>query len=452
MFCKIPPFFPNLSNKYFVLNIIIRVKEFLLPVVFLFLFLNQTTAQDTIRVMQYNLLFYGLYTDFCTAGNNNTDDKDEYLRTILGHFQPDIFTVNELGRGAHNLTRIRDNVLNIGDVDYFEYATYTNTGNGWFANGLFYDSRKFGLYNEVIINTLVRDINLYTLYYKSEDLELIGDTVFLTLIVAHLKAGQSASDQQTRTTMVTNVMNYLDANNYSGNIMFMGDFNMKSSVEFAYQLMVNNTNENIRFHDPIDITGQWGNNPDMAPYHTQSPRTGSHPCFVTGGLDDRYDFILATRSIMEGLRGFQYIEDSYTAIGQDGNRFNQSLINPQNLSQPPEIINALYNMSDHLPVMLDMVSVELINSTYNMFSDETHFTFNNPVKDILSINPGIKQSIGLKIGIYSVTGHQVANYSYPHYSDGETIQIDLSHLRQGVYILRMETSDGYVFSGKIIKI
>jgi endonuclease/exonuclease/phosphatase family metal-dependent hydrolase len=433
--------------------LVTSIRHFLLlPVFVLVLFLTQAVGQDTIRVMQYNLLFYGLYTDFCTEENNNTDDKDEYLRTILGYFQPDIFTVNELGRGAHNLTRIRDNVLNIDGVDYFEHATYTNTGNGWFANGLFYDSRKFGLHNEVIVSTLLRDINLYTLYYKSDDLEFTGDTVFLTLIVAHLKAGQSVSDQQMRTTMVSNVMNYLDANNYTGNIMFMGDFNMKSSFELAYQLMVNNTNEKIRFHDPINVTGQWGNNPDMAPYHTQSPRTGSHPCFVTGGLDDRYDFILATRSIMEGLRGLQYLEDSYVAIGQDGIRYNQSLINPPNLSQPPEIIDALYNMSDHLPVMLDMVSVELINSTDNPFSYEAYFTFNNPVKDILIINPDIKQGTALNIDIYSVTGHHVANYSYLDYSIGESKSIDLSHLNQGVYILRMETSDGYVFSGKIIKI
>jgi len=429
------------------------IRHFLvLPVFILFLFLNQANGQDTIRVMQYNLLFYGLYTDFCTEQNNNNDDKDEYLRTILGHFQPDIFTVNELGRGAHNLTRIRDQVLNTGDVDYFEHATYTNTGNGWFANGLFYNSRKLGLYDEVIVSTLLRDINLYTLYYKSDDLEFTGDTVFITLIVAHLKAGQTTSDQQMRTTMVSNVMNYLDASNYSGNIMFMGDFNMKSSFEQAFQIMVNNVNPEIRFYDPIDITGVWGNNSEMAPYHTQSPRTGSHPCFVTGGLDDRYDFILTSRSIMEGLNGFQYVENSYTAIGQDGNRFNQSLINPPNYSQPPEIIDALYNMSDHLPVMLDMVSVELVNSINYQFPEKIHITWNNPVSDILSIDLGIKHGIRFNIDIFSISGVKVENYSSRYHSEGELIKLDLSHLAQGVYILRIVSQDGYTFSGKVVKV
>ena len=423
----------------------------MLPIFVLVLLSNQVSGQDTIRVMQYNLLFYGLYTDFCTEQNNNTDDKDEYLRTILGYFQPDIFAVNELGRGAHNLTRIRDNVLNTGDVDYFEHAAYTNTGNGWFANGLFYDSRKFGLYDEVIVNTELRDINLYTLYYKSDDLELTGDTVFLTLIVAHLKAGQSATDQQTRTTMVSNAMSYLDANNYSGNIMFLGDFNMKSSFELAYQIIVNNTNENIRFHDPINITGQWGNNPDMALYHTQSPRTGSHPCFVTGGLDDRYDFILANRPIMEGLNGFKYLEESYTAIGQDGNRFNQSLINPPNYSQPPEIIAALYNMSDHLPVMLDMVEVELVSSTNNHFY-QLKVNYSNPVKDILKVYLDEITATGLNISIYSMTGNKVYDYSNYQRSESEHLHIDLSYLTPGIYVIRFITQDGAYYSGKIVKI
>ncbi|MFN2395491.1 MAG: hypothetical protein ABR597_07360, partial [Bacteroidales bacterium] len=273
------------------MNIHIRLRLFLIPILFagLLLLVKIAQSQDTIRVMQYNLLFYGLNTDFCTENNNNIDDKDEYLRTILGHFQPEIFAVNELGGGAQNLTRIRDSVLNADGVDYFEHATYTNTGNGWFANGLFYDSRKFGLYDEVIVNTLVRDINLYTLFYKSEDLEFTQDTVFITVLVTHLKAGQETEDQQTRTTMVNNAMNYLNSNNYSGNLLFIGDFNMRSSFEQAYQILVNNANPEIRFYDPLNAPGVWGNNSDMAPHHTQSPRTGSHPCFVTGGLDDRYD-------------------------------------------------------------------------------------------------------------------------------------------------------------------
>ncbi|MCD4723670.1 MAG: hypothetical protein K8R63_02420, partial [Bacteroidales bacterium] len=64
---------------------------------FLFLFsLNFLTAQDTLKVMHYNLLYYGQNTGFCNITNNNPDLKDAYLRTILGYVKPDIFTVNEM--------------------------------------------------------------------------------------------------------------------------------------------------------------------------------------------------------------------------------------------------------------------------------------------------------------------------------------------------------------------
>lgn len=406
-------------------------------------------AQDTIRVMQYNLLFYGLYTDFCTESNNNREQKDAYLRTIINHFQPDIFTVNELGRGAHNLTLLRDNVLNIDGTDYFDYAKYTNTGNGWFANGLFFDTRKFGLVDEVIVNTLLRDINLYRLYYRAPDLHLTGDTVFLTCIVAHLKAGQTASDQQTRTEMVTNVMNYLNQNNYSGNILFMGDFNMRSSYEQAFQLMVNHPNPDIRFNDPIDVVGIWGRNSAMAPYHTQSPRTGSHPCFVTGGLDDRYDFILATQPVMEGSEGFLYLEGTYKAMGQDGLRYNQSLINPPNNSEPPEVIEALYGMSDHLPVVMKMVTTDLASSFVSFMSEVPTIRHNNPVKDSFTLHLNGTPKGTAVIEISSLTGavRYVRNLLLTE--SHQEVLIPIEKINSGFYLLRVTFDSGFSYTSKV---
>ena len=57
-------------------------------------------AQDTLTVMQYNLLYYGNYNTgyaSCFETNNNTQLKDECIRTILNYIKPDILTVNEFG-------------------------------------------------------------------------------------------------------------------------------------------------------------------------------------------------------------------------------------------------------------------------------------------------------------------------------------------------------------------
>ena len=57
-------------------------------------------AQDTITVMQYNLLEYGNYNSGfadCYETNNNTQRKDECIRTIMDYVEPDILTVCEFG-------------------------------------------------------------------------------------------------------------------------------------------------------------------------------------------------------------------------------------------------------------------------------------------------------------------------------------------------------------------
>lgn len=71
-------------------------------------------------------------------------------------------------------------------------------------------------------------------------------------------------------------------------------------------------------------------------------------------MDDRFDFILLSGSIMDGSKGINYIPDSYETIGQDGEGFNSSLGISDNESVPEEIAGALYEFSDHLPVALKL--------------------------------------------------------------------------------------------------
>ncbi|NLF42386.1 MAG: hypothetical protein GX587_06805, partial [Bacteroidales bacterium] len=180
-------------------------------------FFSSVTAlgQDTIKVMQYNLLNYGYYTSYCTYQNNSVDQKDIYLKQIIDYVMPDIFTVCELGSLNSNTTRILNNVLNTNGRNYYQNAGYTNQAGSSIVNMLYFDSRKFGLKWQGIANSTLRDINVYTLYYKSDDLAVNPDTAFVTCVVAHLKAGSSSSDQQMRSTMVQNALNYLKTKNIS---------------------------------------------------------------------------------------------------------------------------------------------------------------------------------------------------------------------------------------------
>lgn len=404
---------------------------------------------DTLRFMVYNLLYYGINTGFCNSTNNNVDLKDKYLRSVVAYTDPDVLAVNEMGRGAHHATRILEQVMNVVAPDQYSHATYTNTKNTTITNMLFYRHDRLQLYNEEVVSNEVRDINLYTLYYLDEWLEQ-GDTTFVTCIVAHLKAGSSGSDQQRRLTEISNVMNYIAENDIRGNLMFMGDLNMKSSFEAAYGLLTFHPDETIRFYDPINKPGLWYNNPDFTAYHTQSTRTGSHPCFVTGGMDDRFDQILLSRSLMEGEKGLQYAEGSYVTVGQDGKRLKGSLIYPPNHSAPDSIIHALYHISDHLPVYLELAVNERPTFAYTPES-EPAMVIANPVTDILHVSFDQPMN-GVHLKLFTLTGRQVLESYVRTVPAWWTIQVDMAHLPIGIYIVRLYDDHRFIRSERVMKV
>jgi endonuclease/exonuclease/phosphatase family metal-dependent hydrolase len=401
--------------------------------------------------MQYNLLYYGNTISSCTSSNNSMSFKEDQLSVLIDHFKPDIFTANEMGASPELITRLLNNAFNVNEKGAYRHAAYTNLAKSNIVNAMYYNSDKLVLYREYVVNTILRDINLYTLYLKTEDLAFGGDTIFITCLVAHLKAGQEASDQQQRTAMVNNAMNFLNSNGYKGNIIFMGDFNMRSSFEQAYQVLTAHSNPVIRLHDPVNAPGIWSGNSAMAIHHTQSPRTGTHECFVTGGLDDRYDFILASEAIMTGKDGLKFIAGSYKAIGQDGTRYKQSVINPTNYSQPQTIINAIYNISDHLPVIMDMVADKamVINDEQDPIIELIHV--NSPFRGALTIsfeNHLLPESVE----IYTMTGLRIMQISPWEVQQGEILLPDLYAVSPGIYLLRVKFKNGHVHSTKIIKL
>ena len=99
----------------------------------------QTIAGDTIRVMQYNLLYYDRNTGWCNATNNNVDSKDGYLRDITGYYKPDIFTVNEMNGSVTSVQRLLDNVFVSNGQSYFKRANFA----GSYLVNMFITTHKF---------------------------------------------------------------------------------------------------------------------------------------------------------------------------------------------------------------------------------------------------------------------------------------------------------------------
>lgn len=316
---------------------------------------------DTINVMFYNLLHYGNYPSFCPQIDNDPNLKDGYLTTIMQHANPDLLAVVELGSGTNNANRILNNVLaNLNKP--FSRATSTNPLNSFIVNMLYFNNLKWGLsdqfqlFKDLNYNNLTRNIDIYKLYYKDLMLSQTNDTTFLFVIVLHAKAGSTQSDQNERALETAALMQYIQTNNIDKNILLVGDFNARSHQEQSIQHLINWSDTTYRFKDPINQLGNWYNNQNYAHLHTQATRTNNtnNGCFASGGMDDRFDIAWINNPIFHNTQRIAYVSNSYKAIGQDGNRLNGNLLSPNNQTAPAQVINALYENSDHLPIFLKL--------------------------------------------------------------------------------------------------
>jgi len=398
-------------------------------------------SQDTIKVMTYNLLNYGNYTSYCTTSNNNVSNKNEYLKTIIDYTLPDILGVVEIAPEDTYIDGFRNNVLNQNGRNYYAKTPKSNYSGSSIINMLYYDSRKMTLSFWTSLATTYRDINIYTFYFENDALEN-GDTVYLTCIVMHLKAGNTDTDASDRTAMAQTLMNFLNNFNENTNYLVMGDFNLYSSSEGAYQQLTNHPNANIRFYDFINKYGDWSNDAYFAPYHTQSTHTNSN-CFIGGGLDDRFDFILGNINTITGAKGFKYLADSYTTLGQDGQHFNKGLLDsPTNSTVPSDVLEALYWNSDHLPIIAKFIVDNTMSvNDYSLPID--YYLIDNKLY-INFINPSYTD---MSIKILDVQGRQV--FTDQISSDIQQYILDMNNYNKGVYLIDIFNNTNFT-SFKII--
>lgn len=411
---------------------------------------------ETATFISYNLTFYRETSTFCTGNNNNPTVKDEAMAKIAAFVKPDVLMLQEIGSQFTNPNRLIENALNINGIDHFKQADYTNNGSN-LVNMLIYNSNKFELAKQDFItedingNSLVRVIDFYTLYYKDPELKPTSDTTFITFVVAHLKAGNSSTDEAERTRATAAIMEYLENNNLRGNVILGGDLNVYNGNGTAFQNLVNYSDNSLNFFDPVNSVGNWSSNSAYNQFHTQSTRVTSNGCLSGGGMDDRFDHILINNAVKNNTAGVNYINNSFKVIGQDGQRYNQSIIFPQNFSVPKGIDTALYNLSDHLPVKIDVTiekdPVGVKENASQFYSVEIQY----PIIDkIIFFNLPESHQENLKIDLYNVTGQLVLSTNL--FSGIREINIGNLGLNKGIYFLKASKNSQVVMNKKIIKL
>jgi hypothetical protein len=331
-----------------------KISSFILAAFVCTQVLAQSVAYDTVTVMHYNLMQFNVANPpSCTPPAVSARLLN--ITTIFGYVKPDIFSVNEMNRDAVTADRILAAVTTAGYGNFQRAALNFGNQSDVLSNMIYYNTQKLSLTVNTIIGCSPRTANIYQFKHKGtvSGANITGSDVLMTFVVVHLKAGNTPTDNEQKATCVQNIMDYLNQNyDKSGNYFVQGDFNLYTSSESAF---TNFTASNpISFRDPINRIGSWSNNGTFADIHTQSTRLSGSECFAGGGMDDRFDFILANQAVLNDSFYVKYIPNSYKTIGQNGTALNSDVNSANNTADVAYIREALYGTSDHLPVSLKL--------------------------------------------------------------------------------------------------
>jgi len=299
------------------------------------------TASAQFRVVSYNVAnLVGSDPDLETVFAALRDDPDLDTGVIRA---PDVYVFQEVGSTDTSVLRTMLNDT-APDGILYNQATFTVQGGGG-ENALFFRSDTVSENRNGH-----RDITNHTGPRATDrwQLELLGAPgTSVWVYGSHFKAGTDNSDEAARWSEAIAVRNDADSLGESAHILYCGDWNVYTGGENAFRHFFepgNGTAVDPRFNRVFATVA-----------HTQSPADGSIPALTTGGMDNRFDFQLCTTELDDGL-GFDVIDDSYRAFGNDGLHFDRAINFGTNEYFPVDEqfkADALARASDHLPVVVD---------------------------------------------------------------------------------------------------
>ncbi|MDA8951969.1 T9SS type A sorting domain-containing protein [Flavobacteriaceae bacterium] len=405
----------------------------------LILFVNVNFGQTRIKAMMYNVLNY--------SDSEVSRNKTPFLSTILGEVKPDLFMVCEM------IDEIGSNYLFENSIipfnENFQKAPFEENQSGSYSlqQMVYYNTKKLILEETRVITADTRDINQYTFKINTEN----GNTnpITIEVFVTHLKASTGSSNRQRRLNSIQSFVSYTNNIADDSYVLFAGDLNFYTSNEEGYQHLIDDRNpiviidpidrptpnfpdDGIDYYENYNSTYFW-NNSSFRDIHSQSTRT-SNIGFIddsgsTGGLDDRFDFIMMSKNFNTST-SLYYVNDSYKVIGNNGNCYNSFISNPNCSGGYSQTLrDALIEFSDHLPIVMEIETPENTLST-NLIS-EINFIGSNIIKDYLKITS--PNDIN-NLKIYSITG-QLVDVKLSKNTGNDTIIIDVKHISKGIYYL-----------------
>ncbi len=423
-------------------------------------------AYAQIRVATWNVSNY--------SGGRSADIQNIVYGTYQGRqFAPDVIGLQEFsGQAALNefVTILNSAPGSPGDwvAAPFESSPDTN-------QVLVYRSSKLALVRAVTIANADPGTTGQPRDTRRFDLRPVGFTsnaASVGIYVTHMKSASSGEDQARRLVEAQRIRDNAEGIDTNGsgtalpsgmNFMVVGDFNIQSSSQAAYQELVGSqTNNTGRFFDPINTSGSWNNNASFRYVHTQDP-AGS-----TGGMDDRLDILLVSGSLRNNT-GLDYIgshtlpyssstwndpNHSYRVWGNDGTSYQTALrVNAggvPNAMVGASIAQDLIDVcvgSGHLPVYLDLRVPALASLSTSSISFGSVALNSTPPVINLVVSNGINPAVfgtGVETLSYSIAAPSVPQFTAPVGSFS-----DAAGGGTNTHAISLNTSTAGTFSGTI---
>jgi endonuclease/exonuclease/phosphatase family metal-dependent hydrolase len=299
-------------------------------------FVAKLSSFEGIRVVSWNILDYP---------DMNEEPREEYFHNLLNVLNPDILVVQEMA-SATGVSQFLKEVLNPKKPKLYKAASFFDGPDT--DNALFYKKAMIKIISRQQIPTSFRDITEYKMKIKK------GTAKGTKFKIYSVHFTEGAGAKKKRENEALTLRTYLDGLLPDELFFVCGSFNMLSSTEKAFKILTGNqANNNGRLMDPIHKTDKWHDKSKHRRIHTESTRKSKFGGGSGGGLDDRFDMILISYGLEENEQ-LIYSEGSCSVFGNDGKHLNKAVNKPANKVVSPEIAEALYKSSDHLPVIIDL--------------------------------------------------------------------------------------------------
>ncbi|MDP6669911.1 MAG: endonuclease/exonuclease/phosphatase family protein [Candidatus Krumholzibacteria bacterium] len=378
-------------------------------------------SAEELRLLDWNILNYP------GAGS----DRETHLSTVIGELEPDLLVVQEL-QNINGYQQFLSAVLEQVHPGQWGEAPFHNSYNS--DRGLYIREECATVIDSGWLDTDLRDIEWW-------DLEATSSGDIFRLYTLHLKASQGSTNENRRHDECLVLRNQLDTLPEDMPFIVAGDFNIYHSSEPAYQLLLSSGPGQLL--DPIDSPGNWHDNPSFASIHTQCPRKEQFGGGSYGGMDDRFDLILVSEHLLDG-EGLELLPETYTAYGNDGEHFNESILyGGFNNAVPFEIAEAIHEASDHIPILADIALGESVDAPESEAHSIRLSAWPNPFNPTCVLEVRLEEAAKVTLEIFNLKGQRLevlvhrileaGRQQFPWKAEGQP---------SGLYLARLRTNRG----------